>query len=106
MGKYLFHGSYTSEGTRGVIKEGGTARRKAVEALAASVGGKVESFHFAFGGDSYFSVVDLPSNEAAAAVAMTVGAAGAVTISTIVLLTPAEVDAAAKLSPTYRAPGH
>lgn len=105
MGKYLFHGSYSPEGTRGVIKEGGTGRRKAIKALAESAGGKLESFYFAFGKDSYFVVVDLPSNEAAASVALAVGAVGAANVTTVVLLTPEEVDAAAKLTVKYRAPG-
>jgi uncharacterized protein with GYD domain len=76
-----------------------------VTTLAESVGGSLESYYFAFGDDSYFIVVDLPNDEAAAAVALTVGASGAVSNSTIKLLTPEQVDAALKLSPTYRAPG-
>jgi uncharacterized protein with GYD domain len=50
-------------------------------------------------------VVDLPDDEAAAACALAVAASGAVSNSTIKLLTPAQVDAAVKLSPNYRAPG-
>lgn len=105
MGKYLFHGSFTAEGLRGVQKKGGTSRPNAVRDLAESLGGSMESYHFAFGDDSYFVIVDLPSDEAAAAVAIAVGASGAVSNSTVKLLTPEQVDAALKLSPKYRAPG-
>jgi len=105
MGKYLFHGSFTTEGLRGIQKEGGTSRTKAVTTLAESLGGSLESYYFAFGDDSYFVVVDLPDDEAAAACALVVAASGAVSNSTIKLLTPAQVDAAIKLSPNYRAPG-
>lgn len=105
MGKYLFHGSFTTEGLRGVVKEGGTSRTKAVDALAKSVGGKLESYYFAFGDDSYYIVVDLPDDEAAAACALVVASSGAVSNSTVKLLTPKQVDAAIKLSPKYRAPG-
>ena len=105
MGKYLFRGSFSTEGLRGVVKEGGTSRARAVATLAESLGGSLESYHFAFGDDSYFVVVDLPSDEAAAACALAVGASGAVSNSTVKLLTPEEVDAAIKLSPNYRAPG-
>ena len=105
MRKYLFRGSFTTDGSRGIHKEGGSSRLKAVEALAKSVGGHLESYYFAFGDDSYFIVCDLPSDEAAAAVSITVNASGATNASTVVLLTPAQVDAAVKLSPTYRAPG-
>ncbi|MEX1170655.1 MAG: GYD domain-containing protein, partial [Chloroflexota bacterium] len=86
-------------------KEGGTSRTKAVTTLAESLGGSLESYYFAFGDDSYFVVVDLPNDEAAAACALVVAASGAVSNSTIKLLTPAQVDAAIKLSPNYRAPG-
>ena len=105
MPKYLVTGSYTQAGIKGVLAEGGSSRREAVEKVAASVGGSVDSFYFSFGGDDFYVTVDLPSNEAAAAVAMTVGASGAVSPRTIVLLTPEEVDAATKLTPNYRAPG-
>jgi len=105
MAKYLVTGSYTLTGIKGVVAEGGSGRREAVEKLAASLGGSLESFYFAFGGDDFHVIVDLPSNEAAAAVAMTIAAAGTVSARTVVLLTPEEVDAATKLSPSYRAPG-
>ena len=105
MAKYLFHGTYTSEGMRGVMKEGGSARREAVARLSKAVGGKLEAFYFAFGKDSFYVIADLPDNESAAAISMTVGASGAATVSTIVLLTPEEVDHAAKKSVPYRAPG-
>ena len=105
MAKYLYTGSYSVAGIKGVIGEGGTSRRGAVEKLAQSVGGSVESFYWAFGGDDFNIIVDLPSAEAAASVAMTVAASGAASIRTTILLTAEQVDAAAKLSPTYRAPG-
>lgn len=105
MGKYLFHGSFSTEGLRGVMKDGGTSRPKAVAALAESVGGRLDAYYFAFGEDSYYVVCDLPNDAAAAACAMTVAASGAVSNSTVKLLTPEEVDAAIKLSPAYRAPG-
>ena len=105
MAKYLIHGNYTVEGIRGVRSEGGTGRVEAVRALASSVGGSVESVYFAFGGDDYYVVVDLPDNVTAAAVATAVAASGAVRVSTTVLLTPEEMDAATKVDVSYRAPG-
>ncbi|MEO5964864.1 MAG: hypothetical protein ABIR11_05310 [Candidatus Limnocylindrales bacterium] len=50
-------------------------------------------------------IADLPGNAAAAAGALTAAASGAIGTRTIVLLTPEEVDAATKLSPSYRPPG-
>lgn len=105
MTKFLFTGSYTAEGAKGVLKEGGTGRRAATEKLVASLGGTVEAYYFAFGSDDFFLIADLPGNAADAAGALTAAATGAISTRTIVLLTPEEIDAAAKLSPEYRAPG-
>jgi uncharacterized protein with GYD domain len=105
MPKYLITGSYSSEGAKGVLAKGGSDRRAAVEKLAESVGGTVETFYFAFGGDDIVTIIDAPDNESIAAVSMTVGASGMVDIRTTVLLTPEEVDGAAEKSVSYRGPG-
>jgi uncharacterized protein with GYD domain len=106
MAKYLISGSYTAEGTKGLIKGGGgTARRNAVQQLLQGVGGRLESIYYAFGHDDVYIIADIPDNVAAAAIALTVNASGAVTIKTTILMTPEEVDQAAKKSVSYRAPG-
>jgi uncharacterized protein with GYD domain len=105
MPKYLIEASYTVEGVKGIQSAGGSSRRDAIAALAESVGGQLESFYFAFGERDVYTVVDLPDNESATAVALTVNASGAVKVRTTVLVTPEEVDAAAKRSVEYRAPG-
>jgi uncharacterized protein with GYD domain len=105
MPKFLTEASYTLDGVKGVQSAGGSSRRDAVAAVAESVGGRLESFHFAFGDSDAFVIVDLPDNESAAAVALTVNAAGGAVAKTTVLLTPEEVDAAAKRSVDYRPPG-
>jgi uncharacterized protein with GYD domain len=105
MPKFLIEASYTLEGVRGVQSAGGSSRREAVAQTVESVGGKLESFHFAFGGRDAYVIADLPDNESAAAVALTVNSTGGATASTVVLLTPEEIDAAAERSVSYRAPG-
>src|SRR5687768_15265145 len=105
MPKFLFQASYTLDGVKGVQSAGGSSRRNAVAAVAESVGGRLESFHFAFGDSDAIVIVDLPDNESAAAVALTVNGAGGAVVKTVVLLTPEEVDAAAKRSVDYRPPG-
>jgi uncharacterized protein with GYD domain len=105
MPRYLFTGSFTADGARGVLAEGGTGRRTATEHMVASLGGTLEVYYFAFGGDDFYLIADLPSNAAAAAASLTASATGALGVRTIVLLTPEEVDAATKLSPNYRPPG-
>ena len=105
MPKFLIEASYSVEGVKGVQSAGGSSRRDAVAQVAESVGGQLESFHFGFGESDAYVIVDLPSNEAAAAVALTVNSAGGATTKTTVLLTPEEVDEAAKQSVEYRPPG-
>ena len=105
MPKFLIEASYTQDGVKGLQTEGGSSRREAVAQVAESVGGRLESFYFAFGDHDAYVIVDLPDNESAAAVALTVNAAGGATTKTTVLLTPDEVDAAAKRSVNYRPPG-
>jgi uncharacterized protein with GYD domain len=105
MPKYLIEGSYTLEGVKGVQSAGGTARRDAVAKLAESAGGRLECFYFAFGDQDVYSIVELPDNESATAVALAANAAGGVALRTVVLLTPEEVDAAAGRSVDYRPPG-
>ncbi|MDO8613026.1 MAG: GYD domain-containing protein [Dehalococcoidia bacterium] len=105
MAKYLIEANYVGEGIKGLLKEGGSSRRQAVDKLLASVGGKVESFYYAFGDTDAYVVLDVPDNITAAAVALTVAASGAVKLKTTVLMTPEEVDQATRKSPAYRAPG-
>ena len=105
MGKYLLQGTYSAEGAKGLLKEGGSSRRAAVEKLVQGLGGKVEAFYYAFGNDDVYVIVDAPSNADIAAASMAVGASGAVGLKTTVLLTPEEIDEAAKKSVAYRPPG-
>ncbi|SRR5712691_8377403 len=105
MPKYLWEASYNSDGLKGVVKEGGTGRRAAIEQLVDAAGGKLESFYFAFGESDVVVIADLPDEETATAIALTVNSGGLVSLKTRVLLTPEEVDAAAKRSVDYRPPG-
>ena len=105
MPKFLIQASYTAQGVEGVRSKGGTSRRDAVAEAIRGVGGQLESFYFAFGDHDAYVVADLPDNEAAAAIALSVNAAGGVSAKTVVLLTPEEVDQAAKRSIDYRPPG-
>ena len=105
MPKYLVTASYTSEGMKGLLSKGGTARRDAVEKTAAELGGRLESFSFGFGDRDAYVVIDLPDNTAAAAIGMAVSASGLASATTTVLLTPEEVDKAASATVKYVPPG-
>jgi uncharacterized protein with GYD domain len=105
MPKFLIKASYTTEGVRGLLKEGGTGRRAAVAKLIEGLGGKVESFYYAYGENDAYVITDLPDAATGIAVSLAVNASGAVRLSTIPLITPEEIDAASKKSVGYRAPG-
>jgi uncharacterized protein with GYD domain len=46
MPKYLIMSSYTAEGVRGTLNEGGTARREAIRRATEGLGGKLEAFYY------------------------------------------------------------
>jgi uncharacterized protein with GYD domain len=101
----MIQAAYTAEGVKGLLAEGGTKRREAAVKAIKAAGGKVEAFYFAFGKSDAIVIVDLPDTVSAAAAALSISSSGVVTASTTVLLTPAEIDEAAKKSITYRGPG-
>ncbi len=105
MPKYLFQGSYTQTGAQGLLKEGGSARKEAISALAKSMGGDIEAFYFAFGGNDICVIADVPDHATAAALSIAVGAAGTVNLTTTVLIEPEEIDEAVKKTVPYRPPG-
>ncbi|MBK5275984.1 MAG: GYD domain-containing protein [Desulfuromonadales bacterium] len=132
MAKYLAQISYTIEGAKGLIKDGGTKRHDVVEKLTkelnpseemhlpltmsycsmeavkqhvTGVGGALESFYYAFGDFDLIVIMDLPDNASAAAFSLAISASGASKIKTTVLLSPEEIDQASKMSHHYRPPG-
>ena len=106
MAKYLYEGRYSAEGIKGVLKEGGTGRRAAVEAALKGLGGKIESMYYAFGETDVYVIVDAPDNVTAAAIGMGIASTGTVGLKTTVLLTVDEIDEAGKKTLTFRASGH
>jgi uncharacterized protein with GYD domain len=104
MPKYLLVGSYTDEGLKGLLKEGGSKRKEAAEQLAESVGGKLEALYFALGENDFYEIVDLPGNVSVSAASLVTNASGALKLKTVVLLTPEEVDQAVKEAVQYRPP--
>jgi uncharacterized protein with GYD domain len=105
MPKFLIEASYTLEGVKGLRDAGGSSRRDAIAHALESVSGTLEHFSFAFGDRDVVLIVDLPDNESATAVALTVNSAGGATTKMTPLISAEEVDAAAKRSVEYRPPG-
>jgi uncharacterized protein with GYD domain len=105
MAKFMVKASYTTEGAKGVMKEGGSARRAAVQKMIEGLGGRVECFYFTFGDPDAFAIVDVPDSVTMTAASLAINATGGARVSTTVLLTAEQVDEALKKKVSYRAPG-
>ena len=105
MARYLFIGRYTAEGAKGLLREGGSGRLDAARQVVESVGGSLESLYWGFGKDDFYAIGDLPSHAAAAAISLTLAGSGSSSVRSIPLMTAEDIDAATKLSPSYRPPG-
>lgn len=106
MSKYLFYGSYSTEGYRGLMEEGGSSRIEAAQEALGSVGGSLEAFYFSFGEYDFYIIVNLPDDVTTTAVTLAGNTSGMFNIQGVPLLTPAELDQAVKQSVDFRPPGH
>ena len=105
MPKYLIEASYTSDGAKGLLKDGGSKRRQAAEQAVKNAGGRLEAFYFAFGDRDAYIIMDAPDHASVAATSVAINASGAVHTKTVVLLTPEEIDQAVKKNVNYTPPG-
>jgi uncharacterized protein with GYD domain len=105
MPKYLILGSYSDEGLKGLLKEGGSKRRDAAEQSVKGLGGRLEAFYYAFGKHDFVVIADLPGNVDATALSLTANMSGTVKSRMTVLITPEEVDQATKRTVKFRPPG-
>jgi uncharacterized protein with GYD domain len=105
MAKCLVEARYTPEGAKGLAREGGTGRRAATAKAIQGLGGKLESFYFAFGDVDAYIIFDVPDHVTAAALSLAVAQSGSINTKTIVLMTPEDMDQAAKKAVDFRPPG-
>ena len=105
MAKYLFDVAYTLEGAKGLRSDGGTKREHVIRMAVEGLGGKLEAFYFTMGDRDAFVIADLPDAVAAAALSLSVAAAGGARCSTTPLLSPGEMDRASERKTAYKAPG-
>ena len=105
MTKYLFEANYVGEGIKGLMREGGTKRRGALVDALKSVGGSLESFYYAFGETDVLGIFEVPEPADAAALSLMINSTGSVNVRLKPLMTPEDLDEAAKKTPSYRAPG-
>ncbi len=105
MSSYLISASYTTKGIEGIRAAGARSRVDSVTRMLEAMGGRLDSFHFAFGDTDVFAIVDVPDDEAAAAVSIAINSSGAVSTRTTKLLTVEQVDEALRRTVDYRPPG-
>jgi len=105
MPTFLVQFSYTAEGTRGLLKEGGTKRREAVEKLITSLGGKLKEFYYCFGEYDGIAVIEGKDLVSQAAASLIITSTGLVNLKSTLLLSPEEMDQATKVTAPYRPPG-
>jgi uncharacterized protein with GYD domain len=105
MPRYLITASYTSQGAKGLLVEGGSGRKKQVEKMLQSVGGKLEAMYFAYGDNDVILIADVPDAVSGLALSMTANSSGSVKLTTTPLITVEEVDAACKKTVDYRPAG-
>lgn len=106
MQKYLFYGSYTPEGYKGLLQEGGSVRIGVAQTALQSVGGSLESFYYSNGEQDFYIIVNLPDNVSSTAITLAGNASGTFKIRAVPLLTPDQMDAAVKMNVDFRPPGH
>lgn len=105
MAKYLTRARYEGEGVKGLLRDGGTGRRAVLEKAIKALGGSLECMYYAYGDDDLFVISDMPDDVTMTALSLGIRAVSPFTIKTIPLITPEEMDEAAKKSLTYRGPG-
>ncbi len=107
MAMYLSRFSYTPETWARMI-ENPEDRREAARSYIESVGGKLHGFWYGFGEHDGWNLWEAPDNVSMAAVAVAIGAGGALSsVQTTVLLTVEETLAALEKAQSikYKAPG-
>jgi len=105
MPKFLCQATYSAKGIEGIVHDSASGRRADVQATVKALGGRVESFYYAFGEDDLVMIVDLPNAKTAAALSLRSEGTGAVRVRTTPLLTVEEMDQALEVELDYRAPG-
>jgi uncharacterized protein with GYD domain len=101
MQKYLFYGTYTTEGYKELLAQGGVGRAESVRIAVESMGGSLEGFYYSFGEHDFYVIVNLPDNVNATAFSVTGNVSESFKMKTVVLLTPEELDRAMRIKVSY-----
>lgn len=105
MQKHLFHGSYASEGYKGLLSEGGSVRIDGARQALQSVGGSLEAFYYSNDEQDFYIIVNLPNHVSSTAITLAGNASGTFRNRAGAHLTPEEMDQAVKMKVDFRPPG-
>ena len=94
MATFMVQFKYTEKGMKGLVKDGGTSRRKATRELVEALGGKLVAYYFGFGEYDGLAIIEGTDNVDAVAGNLTAAITGTVQTKTTVLVTPEEMDQA------------
>lgn len=106
MPKYLYHGSYTDNGLKGLMKDGGSKRVEVTRKAIESIGGKLEAYYFALGNNDFFIILEAEDNVKAIAGSLVANASGTVKLNITPLISPEEIDQAVKQTVDWKPPGN
>ena len=101
MAIFMYQAAYTAESWAAQIKSPANRVEAVGRQACKAVGGKLLGGWYCFGDYDLVLIADVPSNEAMAAIALAVGAGGALKSSkTTVLMSGSEIVGALKKAPT------
>jgi uncharacterized protein with GYD domain len=92
----MFKAAFGPESARRIKEEGGTPSEENLRHAFESRGGRLLDVYFAFGDVDMYVIGELPDYETAAALSLAVNVNAGISLDTVVLFTPEEIDQAAK----------
>jgi uncharacterized protein with GYD domain len=99
-------GPIPPEGHMGLLREGGAGRIGVAKQALQSGGGPLETSYYSNCEQDFYIIVNLPDNASSTAITLAGNASETFGIRSIPLLTPEEMDKAAKMRVDFRPPGH
>jgi uncharacterized protein with GYD domain len=92
MPTFVYLGKYTAKGIAGAMNDTFAARNAEMEKVFAALGGRLLTYGFCMGQYDFIIVAEVPNRKAALIPPIIAGAAGTVSVVSIELMTPSEMD--------------
>jgi uncharacterized protein with GYD domain len=102
----MYSGNYTKRGVKGLLKDGGTARKEETIRLVESLGGKLETYYWCYGATDFIMIVDFPDHTTVTGIALNIAASGSFSGNLTPLISVEEMDEMVKVNiGDWQAPG-